>query len=124
MARKTKLVDCNPRFAQMGNTGPTRYLVFDCPEGHEGCNHQIPFTPAIEGSDEASPQRNGAVWKRTGDTFETLTLRPSIRVTPTYKSREDALKDGALPEHITPSLLCAFHAHIMNGAIEFCGDSR
>lgn len=101
-ARKTRLVDCNPRFAQMGNSGQTRYLVFDCPEGREGCNHAIPFTPSIEGAVQTSPQSNGAQWNRTGDTFETLSLTPSIRA-------------------MGP---CFFHGFVTNGAIMFCGDSK
>ena len=101
-ARKTRLVDCNPRLAQMGNRGPTRYLTFDCPEGHDGCNHAIPFTPSIEGEPQTSPQINGAQWQRTGETFGTLTLTPSIRA-------------------LGP---CFFHGFITNGEITFCGDSK
>jgi hypothetical protein len=67
---------------------------------------------------------SGAQWQRTGDTFETLTLSPSIRREPAYPSVNAALAAGCHEEHITPSLLCAFHGFIGNGQIEFCGDSR
>lgn len=102
--RKTRLVDCDPRWA--GREGRTYFLVFACPEGHEDCRHRIPFTPSLEGVAMASPQVNGAVWVRTGDTFDTLTLQPSIKRIPTDN---DA---------------CAMHINITNGAIEFHADSK
>lgn len=114
--RKHRLVDCNPRFAQMGNRGPTCWLVFDCPEAHDcmfkNGNVQIPITPSLEGEPQTSPQSNGAIWQRTGDTFETLTLSPSILMRPTTTT------DG----HVVDP--CALHIFIKNGAIEFCGDSK
>lgn len=123
-ARKTRLVDCNPRWIAGRYTGVNdavaRGVHFDCPEGHEGCSHAIPFTPATDGSPSETWQQNGCNWQRTGDTFETLTLSPSIRREPTYASVNAALAAGCLEEHITPSLLCAFHGFIKDGAIEFC----
>jgi len=101
-----------------------RGVHFDCPEGHEGCSHVIPFSPAFDGSPTPGWQQNGAVWQRTGDTFETLTLSPSIRRIPTYASREAALAAGALPEYLNESHFCAFHGFIQNGQIVFCGDSK
>jgi len=127
-ARRTRLVDCNPRWAHGRyygqEEGPVRGVHFDCPEGHAECSHIIPFTPALDGTEAASWQSNGANWQRTGDTFETLTLSPSIRRNPTYASREAALAAGALPEYLNDSHFCAFHGFIRDGAIEFCGDSR
>ena len=122
--RKHRLVDCNPRFAQMGNRGDTRYLTFDCPEGHDGCNHSIRFTPSLEGSAQDSPQSNGAQWQRTGDTTETLTLSPSIRRNQRYASRDAAIADGCDPQYLDESYYCALHIFIKDGAIEFCGDSK
>lgn len=122
-ARRTRLVDCNPRWVTDGGRDGCG-LIFECPEGHEDCRHAIPFTPALDGTEHASWQRNRAVWQRSGDTFETLTLSPSIRREPAYASREAALAAGCREEHIEPSLLCAFHGFIRDGQIEFCGDSR
>lgn len=127
-ARKARLVDCNPRWISGRYTGQpgdvARGVHFDCPEGHEGCSHAIPFTPAMDGSPSVTWQHNGANWQRTGDAFATLTLSPSIRREPTYASRQAAIDAGCLPEHITDSLLCAFHGILTGGVFEFCGDSR
>lgn len=121
-ARKHRLVDCNPRWGE--RDGVRRYVTFECPEGHVDCRHSIPFTPALDGSPQSSPQQNGAQWQRDGETFETLTLSPSIRREPAYANREAAIAAGCLPEHVDDSLLCALHIFIKNGAIEFCGDSK
>lgn len=130
-ARRTRLVDCNPRWVTGRYAGQTAGgddvpsgIRFDCPEGHEGCSHVIPFSPAFDGSPTPGWQQNGAIWQRTGDIFETLTLSPSIRRNPTYASREAAIAAGALEEYLTPSMFCALHVDITNGQIEFCGDSR
>lgn len=123
-ARRTRLVDCSPRWITESGGREGCGIMFECPEGHQDCRHAIPFTPALDGAAHASWQHNGAVWQRTGDTFETLSLSPSIRREPAYASREAALAAGCLPEHIEPSLLCACHIFIVNGEIQFCGDSR
>jgi hypothetical protein len=119
-------VDLNPKWGRSDDREAHRYITFDCPEGHDGCWHTIPFTPDLDGAQRISPQKNGAQWQRTGSndrTFETLTLLPSIRRTPSYKSAADAIRDGCkFP--VAPSLLCALHIYIKNGKIEFCADSR
>lgn len=128
--RRTRLVDCNPRWVtgryagQPGDDDVPRGVHFDCPEGHEGCSHVIPFSPAFDGSPTPGWQQNGAVWQRTGDTFETLTLSPSIRRNPTYANREAALAAGALPQYLNDSHFCACHIFITDGTIVFCSDSR
>lgn len=122
--RKFRLVDCDPRWGTGYGDDVTRYITFACPEGHEDCRHTIPFTPALDGSVQASPQQNGVQWSRIGDTFETLTLAPSIRRIPRYADRQAALDAGCLPEHITESMLCALHINVMGGVIDFCVDSR
>ena len=124
--RKHRLVDCNPRWGVDGSGGEheKRWITFECPEGHADCHHSIPFTPSLDGTPKTSPQQNGAQWDRTGDTFETLTLSPSIRRIRRHESREAAIAAGCIPEYITESMLCAFHGFVKNGAIEFCGDSQ
>lgn len=129
MNRKTKLIDCNPRWITNGRwTGQPEGTIcgihFDCPEGHTGCSHAIPFTPSIDNLTVVTWQKNGAIWDRSGETFETITLHPSIRRTPRYESREAAIAAGCSIEHITDSMMCALHIFIKNGEIEFCGDSK
>lgn len=66
-----------------------------------GCyTHVIPPPPTFE----TAPK-----WERAGDTFETLTLSPSIARRPRHASREAAIAAGCIPEHVTESMLCAFH---------------
>jgi Family of unknown function (DUF6527) len=124
--RKAQLIDCNPRWVNWtGREGdPVDAIHFDCPEGHVGCGITIPFTPALDGSSQPVKQRNGAQWERTGDTFETLTLSPSIRTIQRYASREAAIAAGCIPEYVTESMMCALHIFIQGGRIEFCGDSK
>jgi Family of unknown function (DUF6527) len=126
--RKTRLADCNPRWVTGRYAGQPDDVPcgihFDCPEGHAGCDHAIPFAPRLDGSPAASWYTSGAIWQRTGDTFDTLTLSPSIRRNPVYASREAAIAAGALEEYLTPTMFCALHIFIRNGQIEFCGDSR
>jgi hypothetical protein len=79
----------------------------------------IPFAPALDGS-----MRSDTRWQRVGDTFEVLTLTPSIKRRPTYANREAAVAAGALEQYLQPSMFCAMHVNITNGCIEFHGDSR
>ncbi len=71
------------------------------------CRHIIPFTPSMDGSHVPTWQANGAQWQRFGETFDTLTLQPSIRRVP-------------VPGHCD----CALHINITNGSIIFHGDSH
>lgn len=120
--RKTRLVDCNPKWvSNYHGTGKVDAIRFDCPEGHVDCVHVIPFTPALDGS---ACTRDRVQWQRTGETFETLTLAPSIKRNPRYASREAAIAAGCIPEYIDASMLCAFHGFVQNGQIVFCGDSK
>ncbi len=80
-----RLIDLNPKWIGAGGEGvtladgspaPERHgvgIVFDCPCGC-GTRAMIEFTIATDGK----PWRAGA-WKRTGDTFDMLTLSPSIQ---------------------------------------------
>lgn len=117
--RKNRLTECNPRWATRDEH--VCYLIFDCPEGHTDCSHAIPFKPALDG---AAITHASASWDRQGDTFETLTLSPSIRRIQRYPNREAAIAAGCIPEHVTESMFCALHIFIKDGAIEFCGDSK
>jgi hypothetical protein len=110
--RRDRLVDCNPRWGTNGD-GVRRYVAFDCPEGHEHCFHVIPFTPALDGQKQDAPKQGGPLWRRTGQTFDTLTLTPSIRRRPVVNADSGRV--------ISP---CAMHIYIADGGIMFYGDSR
>jgi hypothetical protein len=115
MARKHRLVDCNPKWHGRA------FITFDCPEGHVDCRFTIPFTPTLDGVAHDHPRP----WERQGDTFETLTLTPSIKCNSKYSSREEVLADPKiLPEYVTESMWCKLHIQIGNGAITFCPDSK
>lgn len=97
-----RLVDLNPKFFGNGGEGVTNLagepvprregcaLVCDCPCG---CDQRlvVPFKNPIDGGPVIEPKG----WDRTGDTFETLTLSPSIQ------------RVGG----------CAWHGFIRNGEI-------
>lgn len=122
--RKHRLIDCNPHFVE-DKDGVICAVYFECPEGHDDCKHVIPFAPALDGSPgNWNNGGSGPIWQRTGDTFETLTLSPSILRRQRHANREAAIAAGCLPEYITETMFCALHIFIKNGAIEFCGDSK
>ena len=78
-------------------------LRFNCPEHHDDktwCVQVVPFTPALDGTAVPSWQPNGHHWQRVGDTFEELTLTPSI-----YAA-------------------CGYHGFITKGVVTCCGGSK
>lgn len=124
--RKHRLVDCNPKWVGVTGVEDVECAVwFDCPEGHEDCVHVIPFTPTlVRNGRNYDVKSTGTVWQRTGDTFENLTLSPSVRRKQRYANCEDAIAAGCLPAYVTESLWCALHIFIVNGEIQFCEDSK
>jgi hypothetical protein len=82
-----RLVDLNPRWIGAGGEGitladgspaPERTgvgVIFNCPCGC-GDEGYVPFQNPLDGGLPLDPNRS--VWQRTGETFETLTLTPSI----------------------------------------------
>ena len=101
-----KLTDLNPQFLGAGGDGisnadgspaPERHgigVMLECPCGAPDSPLFVPFANPLDGGPQHGPQG----WKRTGDTFETLTLTPSI------------LRTGSLCE-------CKWHGYITNGEI-------
>jgi len=122
MPRRTRFVDCRPRWGLHFGESSDRHVTFECPEGHDGCHHTIPLTPARGG--EAWKPEVGAIWDRVGDDFATMTISPSIRRNARYESREKAIEAGCIPEYVNDELLCAMHVNIVGGEIQFAGDSR
>lgn len=67
-----KLIDLDPRWMTIAGEGSARVgMTFDCPH----CGRIRIAVPFANPLDEAGPREG---WERTGCTFETLTLRPSI----------------------------------------------
>lgn len=87
-----KLVDLRPVWVGAGGDGitladgspaPERHGVgvsFDCPCGACGTQCFVPFNNPIDGGGVWDPTRS--LWTRTGETFETLSLTPSIHRVP------------------------------------------
>lgn len=69
-------------------------VVLDCPCGKQDEQHQlyVPFAQPLDGGPALDAKRG---WQRTGDTFDTLTLTPSI------------LRMGS----------CGWHGFITNGEV-------
>ena len=81
-----RLIDLNPEWIGSGGEGifdkdmnpsPARHgvgVMFDCPCGC-GTRCFIPFTQPLDGGSSIDYH---VTWERTGDSFENLTLTPSI----------------------------------------------
>lgn len=109
-----KLTDLNPHFLGSGGEGvsqlnpatgqyepaPKREGVgvqFDCPCGCEMPCY-VPFENPLDGGKPLRDDHGRPLWARTGDTFETLTLTPSI-----LRSKE---RGG-----------CGWHGFVTNGEV-------
>lgn len=113
------LTDLRPKFADAGGDGITDLagypvpkrtgvgLLCDCPCGC-GSKLYVPFHNPLDGGpgllDTSRSEPGKAGWTRTGETFETLTLTPSIRRIP---------HDGS----------CGWHGFIQGGQTVDCSDS-
>ncbi len=106
-AKAVRLVDLNPGWLSHGGEGYTNAagepipererigVTCDCPCG--GVCGQRPawlFTNPVDGG----PALEGTTWTRTGTTFETLSLDPSLQ------------RMGG----------CSWHGHLKNGVLEPC----
>lgn len=105
-----KLTDLNPHWVHHGgedvtdrdgNVVPLRERIgvaFDCPCGQCG----IPVFIGFENPPDGRPaySTHHALWKRTGETFDTLTLSPSI-----LRSHPGS---------------CGWHGYVTNGLVTSC----
>lgn len=83
-----KLVDLNPRWVFHGGEGisdkdgkPVPYrekigIAFDCPCGKEDCSRVF---LQFENPPDGEPKISDPAWKRIGESFENMTLSPSIQ---------------------------------------------
>ena len=87
---RMRLTTLNPRWVSSGGEGITRNGVpvprrdgvgvsFDCPCGDdERCGRAfVRFSNPLDGQPPDDPELTS--WERTGETFETLTTKPSIQ---------------------------------------------
>jgi hypothetical protein len=109
-----RLADLNPKFLGAGGPGifnsltgeqvPAQHGVgvdFDCPCGSPDCCRLfVRFANPIDGT----PYTAHPAWHRTGETFDTLTLEPSIQRIVLHR------QDG------TP-VNCGWHGWIRNGEV-------
>lgn len=102
-----RLVDAEPAWVNEERGKPKRLVgvTFDCPI-HPDCRIGVPFkNPVTGGPPPKWTGLNGTQWQRTGETFEALTLSPSIHI---MGEPDD----------------CEWHGFIRAGCFETCGDSR
>jgi len=121
-----RLTDLNPHWLDAGGDGvfetdaegkevpvPKRTgigVLFDCPCGCEFTVF-VPFVVALDGSSTPKTAKN---WDRTGDTFETLTLSPSIQRVRVPRETAEALKEypiGTWPGD------CEWHGWVEKGEV-------
>jgi len=79
-----RLTDFNPRWTRAFSDGPVTGLSFECPHCR-ATRITVLFKPSFDdamlsrlGVPWPHPHVEGLVWNRTGDTFETITLEPSV----------------------------------------------
>lgn len=110
-----KLVDLDPRWVGAGGEGisrrrpdgtlepvPARHgigVTFDCPCGRCGVRGFVPFENPLDGGPPLHDEH--ARWQRSGETFDALTLRPSI-----LRSTDE----GG----------CGWHGFVTNGELRGC----
>lgn len=107
-----KLIDLKPQFYDHGGNGSTDKdgnplpertgigIMFECACGKDDCWNAVPFLNPIDGGPPLESNRPN--WKRTGESFDTLTLSPSIL---------RSTKNGG----------CGWHGWIRNGEVISCG---
>lgn len=89
-----KLIDLNPRWFTQGASPDVVGLTFDCPCCAGKTRLGVLFQEPIDRDGLPTDThwgKKGTFWQRTGETFESLTLMPSI----------DASKWGHWHGHIT-----------------------
>jgi hypothetical protein len=87
-----KLSELNPKFLGDPVDREGVGLACDCPCGC-GTELFVPFSNPLDGGQQYGPQG----WERTGETFDTLTLSPSIqRYEPCPNRWHGFIRDGEI----------------------------
>jgi len=106
--RLERLVDAAPKYVYEAGASARAGISFDCPIHGDGCRVAVPFANPPDGPPGAWAASREGGWHRDGDSFEAMTLSPSIHVT--------GEKHG--PDR------CEWHGFIRAGRFEHCDDSR
>jgi hypothetical protein len=102
----TRLADADPVFA-VGPSGRKGIgLLFNCPIHSDECFTYVPFTNPLDGGPPL--EQDQLTWARSGETFDTLSISPSI-----HKLGEK-IGEGE----------CEWHGFVTNGAFITCADSK
>lgn len=72
-----KLTELNPRFYTWYGESARIGVTFDCPVHRD---HRV-FVPFANPLDGGKPEKRTHLWQRSGDTFDTLTVSPSVDYT-------------------------------------------
>lgn len=74
-----RLTELNPEWYGWHGTGGRIGVSLDCPACKDNKAHRVfvPFANPVEGK----PEQRNHLWTRTGETFETLSLSPSVDYT-------------------------------------------
>ena len=78
-----RLVELNPNWTSEGDGRSGQGVAFQCPVHRGVCYLAVPFQNPIDGGlrmREGMGKTRDCYWQRTGETFDTLTLTPSIHV--------------------------------------------
>lgn len=95
-----KLVDLHPLWYTWHGRTERIGLSFDCPV--HGTAHRV-YVPFVNPLDEGKAEQRICLWRRTGETFETLSLTPSVDYT---KYDNGDVRD-----------LTCWHGHVANGEV-------
>lgn len=97
-----RLTDLNPQWKTWSGRSERIEVCFDCPRccGEKAHRVFVPFANPLDGGKPVTRQH---LWQRTGDTFDTLTLTPSVDYT---KYDNGTLRD--------PN---CWHGHVTNGEV-------
>ncbi len=113
-----RLTDLEPRWvSESGRHG--QGMTFACPAGCGG-RLGVPFANPVDGGGPLPPGMRGSsgdfLWQRSGDTFESMTLTPSVDASRVERMPEES--DESYAKHCRPCTQggwAHWHGFITNG---------
>lgn len=95
-----RLTDLDPRWGTWSGRAERIEVSFDCPRHGKAHRVHVPFANPLDGG---KPVERNHLWQRSGDSFDTLTLSPSIDYT---KYDNGTLRDAS-----------CWHGFVRNGEV-------